>query len=114
MVSYVIRLSIQKYLIGSAEKAVMMNIPEAYWKIERYRATLGHKMNHSFKFAKAQMAHAYHPRFGDIRVYYATSNIAKGEEIFVNYGYRKGGRVPSWHSILYEKETGKIWYDSRE
>ena len=86
-----------------------MNIPESYWNISRYRATLGHKMNHSFKFAKAQMSHAFHPRFGDVRAYYANSNITKGEEIFVNYGYKKGGTVPQWYTLLYEKEVGKSW-----
>ena len=106
-----IRLSIQKYLIKSAEKSVVMYMPEPYNEIEHYRATLGHKMNHSFKFAKAQMTHAYHPRFGDVRAYYATSNILKGEEIFVNYGYEKGGMVPEWYSLLYDKEVGKPWYN---
>ena len=86
-----------------------MNIPESYWKIEHYRATLGHKMNHSFKYAKAQMMHAHHPRFGDIRAYYATSNITKGEEIFTNYGYIRGGWVPQWYFLLYEQEMGEPW-----
>ena len=60
-------------------------MPEPYNEIQHYRATLGHKMNHSFKFAKAQMTHAYHPRFGDVRAYYATSNIFKGEEMFLTF-----------------------------
>ena len=106
------RWSIQKNLIRTSESSVFMNIPDDYWEISRYRATLGHKMNHSFKFAKAQMTHAKHPRFGDIRAYYATSNIAKGEEILVNYGYTKGGLVPQWYSSLYEKEVGKPWYNT--
>ena len=88
-----------------------MDIPECYRKIETYRATLGHKMNHSFKFAKAQMIHVHHPRFGSIRAYYATSIISKGEEILVNYGYTKGNWVPPWYSSLYEKELGKSWYN---
>ena len=99
--------------MATADKSIVMNIPESHWNISRYRATLGHKMNHSFKFAKAQMEHAHHPRFGNIRAYYATSNIGKGEEILVNYGYTKGGIVPQWYSLLYEKELGEPWHTTR-
>ena len=97
--------------MATEEKGVSMKIPRGYWKVEQYRATLGHKMNHSFKNNKAQMMHAFHPRFGDIKAYYAKDNITKGEEIFVNYGYKKGHWVPKWYSLLYKKETGEKWYD---
>ena len=89
---------------------LVIHIPEEYWNISNYRATLGHKINHSFVHGKSNFGFAYHPRFGDIRCLYATDDISKGEEILTNYGYRIGGhRVPGWYKELYEKETGKIW-----
>lgn len=44
------------------EKDVEMNLfpPEAHLWI--FRATLGHKSNHSFKKAKVHYSHVYHPR----------------------------------------------------
>ena len=92
---------------------VHLNIPEPYWNISKYRATLGHKVNHSFKFAKAMFGRAYHPRFGNIRTLYATSNITKGEEVFVNYGYDRGP-VPEWYSVVYLEETGVNWYSANQ
>ena len=89
---------------------LVIHIPEPYWNISNYRATLGHKINHSFINSKSNFGLAYHPRFGNIRTLYALSDIAKGEEIFTNYGYRIGQkRVPQWYSELYVKETGKEW-----
>ena len=71
-------------------------------------------MNHSFKFAKAKYGRAYHPRFGNIRSIYATSNITKHEEILVNYGYNKGSRVPEWYSALHPKELGENWHSTNQ
>ena len=89
---------------------LVIHIPEEYWNISNFRATLGHKINHSFIYDKSKYGYAYHPRFGDIRCVYATDDIKQGEEILINYGYRIGGhRVPDWYSALYEKETGKKW-----
>ena len=94
------------------EKDVYLNVPEPYWNITNFRATLGHKINHSFKFAKCTFGYVYHPRFGNIRSVVATSNIRKGEEVFANYGYSKDNPVPEWYSSLYLEETGKNWLDS--
>ena len=89
---------------------LVIHIPEEYWNISNYRATLGHKINHSFIYGKSNFGFAYHPRFGQMRCVYATSDIAKGEEILTNYGYRIGGHwVPDWYKSLYEEETGKRW-----
>ena len=101
--------SIHRNLMNFQGKLVI-HIPEEYWNISNYRATLGHKINHSFIHGKSNFGFAYHPRFGEIRCVYATADIAKGEEILTNYGYRIGGhRVPDWYRNLYEEETGKKW-----
>ena len=98
----------------SLQRNVHMNVPEPYWDISKYRATLGHKVNHSFKFDKAAFGRAYHPRFGNIRTVYATADITKGEEILVNYGYPKGGPVPEWYAMLYLEEIGANWYSTNQ
>jgi histone-lysine N-methyltransferase SETD7 len=91
---------------------VVKHVPEPYWNISNYRATLGHKLNHSFKYAKTDFGKAFHPRFGDIRSIFATADITKGEEILLDYGYGQntGLNAPLWVSELYLKETGKKWY----
>ena len=98
----------------SLAPSLHLNVPEPYWDISKYRATLGHKMNHSFKFAKAKYGRAYHPRFGNIRSIYAISNITKQEEILVNYGYTKQSRVPEWYSALHLEELGINWHSTNQ
>ena len=93
------------------EGSVRIHIPEPYWNISNYRATLGHKVNHSFRYANTAYKSAFHPRFGYIKSLLATETINKGEELLVDYGYeRNNGNIPPWFSELYLKETGKQWY----
>ena len=47
--------------------------------VDKYRATLGHKLNHSFKKDSAEFVNVYHPRYGDIVGLQAKKNITKGE-----------------------------------
>ena len=64
-----------------SDKRFQINIPEEYWNTTKYRATLGHKLNHSFIKNKATFSWATHPRFGWIRSLYAVHNIYKGLQI---------------------------------
>ena len=96
------------------EDNVYIHIPEQYWNISNYRATLGHKLNHSFKESKVIWGHAFHPRFGHIRSVVAKQIIKRNEEIVINYGYRVGTKVPKWYSNLYLEEVGKDWYQERK
>ena len=91
------------------EGAVQIHIPEQFWNISNYRATLGHKLNHSFINDKTKWGRVFHPRFGHIRSVVAKYDIKRGEEIIINYGYRIGTKVPKWTKDLYMKETGKDW-----
>ena len=97
----------------SFDGPLKIHIPKQYWNISNYRATLGHKINHSFSKANSIFGQAFHPRFGKIRAVYALNIISKHEEVLVNYGYRIGTSVPNWYSDLYEKETGKQWYKDK-
>ena len=93
----------------SYDDDLKIHVPEQYWNLSNYRSSLGHKVNHSFKHAKAIFGKAFHPRFGDIKSVFAEQDIRKGEEILVHYGYQPGGVVPNWVSDLYFEETGKSW-----
>ena len=95
----------------SFDKILKIHIPKPYWNISNYRATLGHKVNHSFLKANVAFGQAFHPRFGNIRTIYAIKDIPRHEEILVNYGYQIGTNVPEWYADLYEKETGNKWYN---
>jgi hypothetical protein len=47
-------------------EALQINVPIEYWNVTSFRATLGHKFNHSFTKSKAGYAKVSHPRFGMI------------------------------------------------
>ena len=85
-------------------------LPQQYWYLYQYRQTLGHKLNHSFKYNNVKFGHAYHPRFGKCRAIIALKNIPRNQELLVDYGYEKGSLVPEWYVALYKKELGLEWY----
>ena len=91
-----------------------IHIPVPYWNISQFRQSLGHKLNHSFRYNNTMFGYAYHPRFGNIRAIVATTKIQKGKEILVNYGYELGSQVPTWYSALYKTELGLEWYKFRK
>merc|ERR1712110_21506 len=82
-------------LKNSYQNSYAIDVPKSHWDIVKYRATLGHKANHSFKYFNSEYGMAYHPRYGSIRSIVAIRNIIKGEEILVDYllGSR-GDKVP--------------------
>ena len=62
-----------------------MDIPPEYISLEKYRATLGHKLNHSF----APNVNGWfmdHPRFGIIPILRTMRDVEAGEELFLDYG----------------------------
>ena len=100
-----------KNLIGFSTyySNIHINLPQEYWGIVQYRATLTHKVNHSFKRANVKFSSAIHPRYGPIRTVVATKDIKKGEEILVDYGYGKDSAIPRWFEQAYIEESGKPW-----
>lgn len=60
------RFTVHKNLI-ILENDIQMNIPYEFWNLDKYRATLAHKVNHSFKNINSEFNFVYHPRFGWIR-----------------------------------------------
>jgi len=82
-----------------------LDCPES--DVIKYRATLGHKVNHSFR-PNADFCCAKHPRFGRIRCLQAVETIGKGQEILANYGYNPDSPfTPGWF-----KELHSEWEDS--
>merc|ERR1711963_439775 len=86
----------------------LLNVLKEDWNISKYRATIGHKINHSFTKTNTKFGHVYHPRFGQIRSIVATKDIQKGEELLVNYGYGliDSRNLPGWYVEAYEREVG--------
>ena len=93
---------------------MFIDVPKSYWNIKNYRATLGHKINHSFKYANSRYGMAYHPRYGSVRAVYAIRHITREEEILANYGYKICVEVPKWYAALYQTELGKHWYNGTQ
>ena len=71
-----------------------IDIPEKFWELKNYNASLAHKTNHSF-MPNSEFMVFDHPRFGVIPCVLSTHDIKKGEEIFVHYGYDLDG-CPDW------------------
>ena len=84
-----------------------INVPKDYWNITKYKATLGHKVNHSFIKTNTVYGNAYNPRFGKCICHIATKNIKKYEELWTNYHYEDGDDVPEWYKEVRKIELGK-------
>ena len=85
-----------------------MNLPYEYWNLHQYRASLAHKVNHSFKKQNCIFNTAFNPRFGVVRGIEAARDIRRGEQIFVDYGYPIEDLNPPWYVDLYVQEVGKL------
>ena len=86
-----------------------MNLLREHWEISKYRATLGHKVNHSFSNVNVRFQSAIHPRFGPINAVVSLKHISKGEEILASYAYSPETNVPRWFAKAYETEKKKPW-----
>ena len=71
-----------------------LDIPDEMISLENYRATLGHKVCHSF-VPSCEFDNFQHPRFGPIKCIATIRPIAKGEELSVHYEYELSV-APSW------------------
>eukprot|EP00094_Tigriopus_californicus_P003941 TCALIF_03795-PA protein Name:"Similar to setd7 Histone-lysine N-methyltransferase SETD7 (Halocynthia roretzi)" AED:0.45 eAED:0.45 QI:0/-1/0/1/-1/1/1/0/293 len=90
------------------EEGWILDIPEDLRSLSKYKATLGHKVCHSFE-ANAEYSHGFHPKYGNIRIILATLKITKGQEIFCNYKY-SWAKSPEWYKaslMAYLRTKGK-------
>jgi len=63
-------------------------VPEEYSSTGHYRATLGHKANHSPESNARYTLFTAHPVFGSIMSIIALEDLKKGDEVLCNYGYK--------------------------
>ena len=82
----------------------VIDVPPPFASITKYRATLGHKANHSFA-PNARYEPYNHPRFGEIKCIRTTRRVRAGEEITVHYDYNEVGEdgrlvAPAWFLAL--------------
>ena len=89
--------------------AFYINVLKEHWNISNYRATLGHKVNHSFTKNNAKFRSVNHPRHGPIVSVVSKRKIKKGEEILCSYGYDEDALVSSWYANVYKEELNKPW-----
>ena len=75
-----------------------IDIPHEYASRDKYRATIGHKLNHRTEQPHASYVNVDHPRFGNIMATTALRDISKGQQVFAFYGYGPGGSgTPRWY-----------------
>ena len=85
----------------------MLDIPLKCRSVDVYRATLAHKICHSFE-PNAAYGHATHPRFGLIRSAVAERDIEQGEEVFCDYKYSLSKDVPEWYVEALQCQMSKL------
>lgn len=86
------------------EAGGVVYLPEEYGKdITKYKATLGHKINHSFNNWNCMFHSLDHPRFGTIPAARTTANVAKNEELLCLYEFQYDEGAP-WYQELWRRE----------
>ena len=71
-----------------------LDIPDNMISTSQYKASLGHKVCHSFR-PNCELDNFEHPRFGLIKCIVTLRPIAKDEELTVHYEYDLSV-APSW------------------
>lgn len=95
-----------KYHGSVKECGFTITIPPSDGPLDKYRATLGHKLNHSFKPNCEYGGILDSPRFGLVRAFYTNRDIKKDEELFIAYGYPVE-TGPLWYRELYNKSVAR-------
>lgn len=97
----------------SLDDHTVIDVPEDLSDTNVYRASLGHKANHSF--TPNSMYDPYdHPRFGLIKSIRTIRSVLAGEELTVAYGYDHSELdtdTPTWYREklkLYEMEKSSV------
>ena len=78
-----------------------LDIPANAISLDAYRATLGHKVNHS-NASNCEWDLMEHPRFGLIRAIISRGEIKKDEEILINY-HMNLADSPEWYRKVWLK-----------
>jgi len=78
-----------------------LDVPDDMTSLQSYRASLGHKVCHSFQ-PNAETDVFFHPRFGLIRCVASLRRIRAGEEILIDYKYNLSS-APAWYKVAWAK-----------
>lgn len=92
--------------IGEEDDNLCIDIPpEMGNDVNRYNATLGHKVNHSFQPNSEFVLFAAHPVLGTIMALTALEDLPARMEISVNYGYNFTSEPdqPEWFRTLWKQ-----------
>ena len=81
----------------------VIDVPAEFSSVDVYRASLGHKANHSTD-PNCEYAPFTHPRFGEIKCIRTLRAVKEGEELTCNYGYNH--KLPGT-----SKDDLPKWYD---
>jgi len=86
---------------------LVLDIPEEYRSIYKFRTTLGHKANHLFEGKNTEYDTVNHPVHGGIVCLIATEVINKDDEIYVDYLYDVDDEATEqWYKDLYDRTYG--------
>ena len=84
----------------NCEDCERMDMPKEFRSLDKYCATLAHKINHSFH-PNCRFGKFYHPVFGPIPSVVTTQFIPEGSELFTYYKYLLSD-CPQWYADLWE------------
>ena len=93
------------YRIGCGAETDLDILP-GQERLENYRASLGHKVCHSFN-NNCRFAQFWHPRFGNIMSVVAITDIRAGEELSVCYNYKLES-APTWYLQLWARHCSSV------
>jgi [histone H3]-lysine4 N-methyltransferase len=83
-----------------------IDVPTPFDQLDNYKASLGHKANHSFE-PNAILTPIFHPKFGRIAWIVADRDIKMDQEILVDYGYSSNWG-PKWYKQARKKHKEKL------
>ncbi|XP_040573515.1 uncharacterized protein [Lepeophtheirus salmonis] len=93
-------------------KEGVIDIPEEYIALDKYKASLSHKANHSFE-PNAKFTLFHHARFGLIPSLVITAEaVAHDKEITVSYDYAMD-ESPPWYQDLYTQNMMTLYQESK-
>ncbi len=81
----------------------VLDIPDEFVPMKKYKASLAHKANHSFS-PNGQFTLFDHARFGKVPAIITLDEIEKDAEITVSYDYAMDD-APPWYQELFAKRV---------
>ena len=90
MFRYTLKLFNETHRVGLKPQVwhdLCIDIPPEFGLVARFRVSLGHKTNHSFRYNAQYTLFSAHPVLGSIMAVVATRDLPAGAEVLCKYGY---------------------------